>query len=254
MATRIAHISDLHFPAKSPEQVTALSRSIALMAPDIIVVSGDLTRSGTKDEFRQAKEFLEPFAVPKLILPGNHDIPVPGLWARLQGPFRRFEAYFAAIPSCLETPDLVIVGLNTAVGLQPSLDWSLGRVLPRRLEAAVELLNEHRGDRLMVVAGHHPLHQHHLDPVRSRTFRGEEAFGSLTAAGMDLYLHGHLHRAGCRCFPAADKRDICEVCANTALSNRERGGPAGFNIVDVNERRWELTVLGWDGAEYEAGN
>ena len=39
MATRIAYISDLHFPAKDAEQVIALSRIIAETKPDLIVVS-----------------------------------------------------------------------------------------------------------------------------------------------------------------------------------------------------------------------
>jgi 3',5'-cyclic AMP phosphodiesterase CpdA len=250
MATRIAHISDLHFPAKAAEQVTALGRSIAETKPDLIVVSGDLTRSGREEEFCQAKTFLDSLPARKLVIPGNHDIPVPGIWARLHAPFARFHSYFPG-PALLETPDVLIVGMNTAVGLQPGLDWSLGYIVPERLSEAVSTLSAQRGNRLGIVGCHHPFHQHPLDPVRSRTHGGTAAFDRLSAAGMDLLLHGHLHRTDCRCFPTSTDREVCEVCANTALSNRERGGPAGYNIVDVENRRWQLAVKAWTGKAYE---
>ena len=250
MATRIVHISDLHFPAANSDQVDALQRSIIQMAPDIIVVTGDLTRSGKNHEFRQAKSVLDSFRAPTLIVPGNHDIPVPGIWARLDAPFRRFEHYFPSTDCFLETPDLLVVALNTAVGFPSVLDWSLGYVKAERLAEAARTLSTRRGGRVGIVASHHPLHPHPNDPVRSRTAGGPAAFDKLSSAGMDLLLHGHLHRADRRCFQSPGTLEACQVCANTALANRERDGPSGFNIIDAEGRNWVRTVLAWSGDHY----
>ncbi len=252
MATRIAHISDLHFSAKSLEQVTALERSICEMAPDMVVISGDLTRSGKKEEFQQARAFVDLLRVPTMVLPGNHDIPMPGLWARLKAPSQRFESYFSDMPAFLETSDLLVVGLNTAVGWQPGFDWSLGYLVPSRVEAAAAMLAAQDGKKLRIVVCHHPLHPHPLDPGRSRTFGGPKAFDRLCSAGMDLLLHGHLHRTDSRYFAAPQGGQVCEVCANTALANRQRGGPAGYNIIDVQDRRWHLSVIAWHNELYQS--
>lgn len=250
MATRIAHISDLHFPAKVPEQVTALRHSILAVKADVLVVTGDLTQSGQKSEFHAARSFIESVRLPTLVVPGNHDVPVPGVLARLHRPFARFEAYFPEAPAYMATPDVVIVGLNTAVGWQPGLDWSLGRVLPSRLQRTLALLSAHRADRLAIVAAHHPLHRHPLDPKRSRTFAGLRAFEALAGAGMRLLIHGHLHRTDCRPFPS-HAHEIYEISANTALANRERAGAAAYNILDVEHGRWKLCTLGWTGEGYD---
>jgi 3',5'-cyclic AMP phosphodiesterase CpdA len=250
MATRIAHISDLHFPAKSADQVKDLRRSILDRDPNMVIVTGDLTRSGKKTEFAEAKAFMASLHLPAMVLPGNHDIPIPGIFDRMSNPFRRFALYFSS-PTSLETPDVIIVGLNTAVGWQPRLDWSLGYIKSDRVGAAVSLLKAQGRDRLRIVACHHPLHSHPLDPIRSRTCGGEKAFDQLRTAGMDLLLHGHLHRTDCRCHSTTPVV-TCEVCANTALANRQRGGPAGYNIIDVEEGRWKLTVIEWQNGGYQA--
>jgi 3',5'-cyclic AMP phosphodiesterase CpdA len=166
--------------------------------------------------------------------------------------FQLFDSFFGDFPRDLETPDVLIVGLNTSVGWQPGFDWSLGRIVPKRLEQAAAFLAAHRGDRLGVVACHHPLHRHPGDMKRSRTFGGEYAFDALRAAGMDIVLHGHLHRPACRSFPAPPLADAWEISANTALADRERGGPAGYNIIDVEQRRWQLTVMTWRNGQYDA--
>lgn len=251
MTSRIAHISDLHFPARNEGQVIALSASIAAVNPDLIVVTGDLTRAGTHDEFQQAKEFLKCLKVPALVVPGNHDIPVPGLWARLRNPFARFNHYFGGSTDYLETPDFLVVGLNTAVGWQTGWDWSLGYVIPNRVDEASRILQAHRHGRLGLVACHHPLHVHPLDPVRSRTFGSDHAFDQLSASGMNILLHGHLHRSDRRQFRGTSEQKVYEICANTALSNRERGGPAGYNVIDAHERWWRLTKVSWHNGQYQ---
>ena len=47
---------------------------INALEPDVVVCSGDLTTFGYKQEYRQAREYLEPARVPRRDhVPGNHD-------------------------------------------------------------------------------------------------------------------------------------------------------------------------------------
>jgi 3',5'-cyclic AMP phosphodiesterase CpdA len=248
MPTRIVHISDLHLPARHPEQAVALARSIAEARPDLVVQTGDLTRRGRNAEYRVAASFLTALPGRKLVVPGNHDVPVSAVLDRIFSPFRRFERHFPEQPPFLETPDVIVVGLNTAVGARLHYDWSLGHAVPERVRTVCHLLQQKKNGRVAIVAGHHPLRPHKLDIRRSATAGGPKAFDILGSAGMDVLIHGHLHRASRVCIDLRG-REVCEVCANTALSDRERAGPSGFNMLDVADGRWGLTVVSWrDGA------
>ncbi len=245
MTTRIVHLSDLHCPARSEAQVEALIESIAAAKPDFVVETGDLTRRGRNREFATAAALLARLPGQKLVVPGNHDVPIAGIFGK---PFSRFSRYFLDQPLYLESSDVLVIGLNTAVGSRFG-DWSLGNAASARVGPVEALLRENLQGRLGIVACHHPLRPHALDVRRSTTSRGPRAFDELAAAGMRLLLHGHLHRTSKTCADASGT-DICELCANTALSDRERSGAAGYNIIDVAACDYTVTAISWDGAHY----
>lgn len=249
MATRLIHISDLHFPAAVPGQVEALADSIVEAKPDCIAVTGDLTRRGRHHEYEAAAAFVGALPGEIIVVPGNHDVPL--LKHRFRHPFARFADYFRDQPLYIETPDILLAGLNTAVGVRlTEWDWSLGDAPLERVAPVALLLKEFGRGRLGVVACHHPLKRHALDQRRSVTRRGREAFNELAASGMKLLLHGHLHRTSHTCIEVAGV-EACEVCANTGLSDRERSGPAAYNIIDVENGAWRLSVMRWNSERYE---
>jgi 3',5'-cyclic AMP phosphodiesterase CpdA len=244
LATRIVHLSDLHCPAKNPAQPEALIASIREAAPDIVAVTGDLTHRARPREFAIAAALIGMLPGAKLIVPGNHDVPF--LSERFHRPFARFARSVGAQPQFLETAEVFLIGLNTAIGASASAwDWSLGAAPQSRVAPVAGLLSERRGGKLGIVACHHPLRPHVLDRRRSTTTRGIAAFAELAAAGMGVLLHGHLHRASKTCVDG-----ICEIAANTALSERERGGPAGYNIIDVDRGNWRAVSVRWNGKRY----
>jgi len=78
LPTRIVHISDLHCPAKNPAQPEALIASIRAAAPDIVAVTGDLTRRARRREFVNASELLAALPGAKLVVPGTETCTLEG--------------------------------------------------------------------------------------------------------------------------------------------------------------------------------
>jgi predicted MPP superfamily phosphohydrolase len=78
----IVHLSDLHFGRLDPELPSTLQRAVVEAAPDLVVVSGDLTQRARVAEFKAAARFLEGLPAPQLTVPGNHDVPLYNLLQR----------------------------------------------------------------------------------------------------------------------------------------------------------------------------
>jgi predicted phosphodiesterase len=102
---------------------------------------------------------------------------------------------------------------------------------------------------LRVVACHHPLTEMIGGPMTARVWGGEEAARDFAEAGVDLVLSGHIHAPFAWPYPFGDRRTYA-VGAGT-LSMRERGTPAGFNVIEVDEATMRIAALAWTGSHYE---
>ena len=90
MALRILHLSDIHFGGENVRALAA-ARAYALAEPfDLLVISGDLTQTGSKPQFAAASAWIAALPAPVMALPGNHDTPWLGLAQRVFDPFGRF--------------------------------------------------------------------------------------------------------------------------------------------------------------------
>ncbi|MFI3121357.1 MAG: hypothetical protein QX203_15400, partial [Methylococcaceae bacterium] len=69
--TLLMQISDTHFGTERPAVVEALVRLVHRQAPEVIVVSGDITQRATRKQFDAASAFFKRLGnVPILIIPG----------------------------------------------------------------------------------------------------------------------------------------------------------------------------------------
>ena len=78
MPLTIAQISDIHCgsPLLHDRELLELAvEEILDLAPDVVVVAGDLTQEGYPDEFQAARDALRPLleALTTIVIPGNHD-------------------------------------------------------------------------------------------------------------------------------------------------------------------------------------
>ncbi|MEO8925623.1 MAG: metallophosphoesterase [Caulobacteraceae bacterium] len=247
---RIAHLSDIHFGGENTEAVEGARAWLARESPDLIVITGDLTAFGRPDEFERAAAWAATLTAPLLVTPGNHDTPYLGLVERLAAPFARYERGFGPSEGPVwSDPTLTAVTVNTARGAQWRWNWSKGAVGRRQTGRALDQLGGRAAGALAVVACHHPLVEMVGGPMTGRVRGGEAAARRLCAGGVDVVLTGHIHAPFVMAYPYADGHAYA-VGAGT-LSRRERGVPAGFNLIEADAARLNVTALAWTGSRFE---
>ena len=215
----IAQISDLHCggPYFVPNLLERAISEINDLAPDVVICSGDLTTFGFKEEYAQAKSFLDRIACEHLVvIPGNHD-------SRNVG-YVHFEELFGERNSVLRVGDVTVVAVDSS---EPDLDHGqIGRGRYRWIE---EQFAQEASLRVFVL-------HHHLLPVpgtgreRNVVYDAGDALEMLQRAGVDLVLSGHKH------VPYAWRlENLFVVNAGTVSSLRLRGHTRPcYNVVEVD--------------------
>jgi 3',5'-cyclic AMP phosphodiesterase CpdA len=227
---QLAHISDLHFGRTDPAVVDGLAAELGDFAPDLCVVTGDITQRARSEQFEEAQAFLRALPFPLLVVPGNHDIAPPwALLARLSKPYSRYQHYLSSELDCSFVDDeLLLIGLNT---VQP-WRWKAGRVSRRQVDW-IESLVRRYPQRFHALAAHHPI----VDVA------------TLDRLGIELVLTGHLHRTynGPAAQHLGRAHSVLLAQASTATSTRLRGHPNGYNRVLIDGRRVLVDHRAWDG-------
>ena len=86
--TTLLQISDAHFGTEQPPVVQALLQLARDQAPDLVVMSGDITQRARRSQFRAARAFIDQLKPAALLaIPGNHDIPLFNLALRAFAPY-----------------------------------------------------------------------------------------------------------------------------------------------------------------------
>jgi hypothetical protein len=84
-------------------------------------------------------------------------------------------------------------------------------------------------------------------PVSGGVHRGDAAARALAEAGTDLILSGHLHTPFARPLPYG----ACHVVGAGTLSQRLRGTPAAYTVIEAEAEEITVTARGWTGARFE---
>jgi 3',5'-cyclic AMP phosphodiesterase CpdA len=246
----IAHLSDIHFGGENAPAVEAARAWLAERAPDLIVITGDITSFGAESEFRRAQAWTAELTRPFLITPGNHDTPYAGLVARLTAPFALYERWFGPAAGVRGGQSgMAVAAVNTARGVQLRWNWSKGAIASAQAEDALEVLSAREPGALGIIACHHPLVEMVGGPMTGRVRGGEAAARRFCEGGVDLVLTGHIHVPFAMAYPYGDGRAYA-VGAGT-LSLRERGAPAGFNLIEADGERIGVTANAWTGSHFE---
>ena len=217
MSLRLVHLSDTHFGFEDKDAVEAALTMARELAPDLTLVTGDLTLAGRPAEFLAARAWLDRLPRPMLATPGNHDTPYWNLVLRSLSPFDRWRRYIGADErAAFESPGLAAYALNTARGAQLRPNWALGAISPAAVDDIATRFAAIAGA-LRVFACHHPLIDVEGAPVSGGVHGG-----------------GHSYIAG----------------AGT-LSRRTRGAPASFSVIEAAADAVTVTAQAWTGSHFE---
>ena len=244
----VVHLSDLHFGAADPEIVARLMDCITHLHPHVIAVSGDLTQRARRAQFRSARAFLDALPPPKVVVPGNHDVPLYNVLARFGDPLGGFHRYITAerFP-CVRDSEIVVVGANTTRSFTIQ-DGGLRRRDVQHLSAVLENVAAHMAK---LVVCHHP-----FDPLVGRRARwtapapDAAAVNTLIARGVDILLTGHLHLSYAGHTATryqVQGRSAIVVEAGTATSVRRRGEPNSFNLLSLDRSHVTVDRMAWNG-------
>ena len=250
----VLQISDPHFGTEQPPVVEALVRLVRDQAPTLVVLSGDITQRARRRQFRAARAFVDRLGAPAtLAIPGNHDIPLFNLAARLFTPYANHCREFGSdLEPMFESEQLLVIALNTTRIYRPTDgEVSAGQIarVARRLERATP-------SQLRVVVTHQPVAVTRAQEQTNLLHGREAAVRSWAHAGADLILGGHIHLPYVLALHeqfAGLRREVWAVQAGTALSWRVRHD-AGNSVnllryAGVQRQRRYVAVERWDYSE-----
>ncbi|WP_143276933.1 phosphodiesterase [Bordetella genomosp. 12] len=231
----IAQITDLHIrmPGQKAYGVVdtgsylpAAIRTLNALdpAPDLVIISGDLTDFGRADEYDYLRALLSALRMPYYLMPGNHDAR-----AQLRASFPEHDYLHedtAFAHYTVEHLPLRLIMLDTVVPLH-----SHGALCARRLDWLQARLAE-APQRPTLIAMHHPPFKTsiaHMDDIG--LLEGGAAFEALVArhAHIERILCGHLHRSIFRRFGGTVVSTCPSPAHQIALDLRPRG-MAAFNL------------------------
>jgi 3',5'-cyclic AMP phosphodiesterase CpdA len=244
----LIHLSDLHFGAADPGIIPPLLDFIRVTKPDLVAVSGDLTQRAQAEQFIEARKFLDAIPSPKIVVPGNHDVPLYNVFARL---FRMLDRYRRYISENLEPfyvdDEIAVAGINTT----RALTGKNGRISARHLIKLRARFATVPATHIKIVVTHHPLD---VPPGVERgrvVFRARMAMKILAQVRVDMLLGGHFHFAGTSQTTARYKvGDYAAliVASGTTTSTRERGQPNSLNVIQIDAPFITIAQYRWNPA------
>jgi len=243
----LVHLSDLHFGRLDPAILAPLRSSVQQIAPDLLIVSGDLTQRARAEEFEQARDFLRTLPDPQIIVPGNHDVPLHNLYARFRMPLREYQRFITEdLDPFYKDDEIAVLGINTA----RSLIWKNGRVNVRQINQIEERFCD-LTNAVKVLVTHHPFDLPEQHGRADLVGRARRAMVQIARCNIDLLLAGHFHVS--QSGRTASRYQIpghsaIFVQAGT-ISTRARGEANSFNALHIDKNRIVVERYGLSGEE-----
>ena len=219
----IAHLSDIHcgLPHFVPSLLERAIAEVNELDPDVVVVSGDLTGDGLRQEFLDARDYLDRIQCPsRMVIAGNHD-------SRNVG-YVHFEELFGDRRSELHAGGVSLVAVDST---EPDLDN--GVVGRGQYEWIESRFADHEAFLRVFVLHHHLLPVPGTGRERNIVHDAGDTLECLQRAGVRLVLSGHKH------VPYAWRlEDLFVVNAGTVSTTRLRGKTKPcYNVIEASPER-----------------
>jgi len=251
---RILHISDLHY-RESSENWSLLKeaeRQFAMLRPDYILITGDLTNDGLDEQFERVKRFVASLDFCQvLIIPGNRDaartiVPAPTERSDLEyfllthpepvslldemdslenvnrGRQGKFFDHFEATEFFYRANGVAAVGLN-----------STPEITPRQMELAAQHFSKGQPGELRIFCAHHsflPVPTKKLKPGDTVP-RAADILQTLIELNVDILCCGHIHRS--HVWDLSDGRHRLLCCNAGSLLDTSGKKDNGFLEIEI---------------------
>lgn len=228
----IAHLSDPHLCPEGqlyqtvvdtlPRFVEALAQAAAF-APDLLILSGDVTEYGDAESYAIARDLLAQLHCPVLAIPGNHDDP------------EAFRSGLSGLPNLI--PHSAIGPLNAiaegpvrVVGLDVTVPGDHhGEVTPQ-LAAWLDATLRAQPDQPTLIAMHQPPFATGMGYIDEYRCFGEELLANVLKRHPQVMqvLAGHVHRFTQTSFAGRPALTAPAIATSLALRLAPDAKPASF--------------------------
>ncbi len=231
----IIQLSDLHFGRHETDVAEKLVITLKALSPDVVVITGDLTQRAKISEFSEVSKFLNSLPNVKVVVPGNHDIPLYNIWMRFLRPLVRYRHFINKdVEPVYMDDEVCVVGLNSA----RSFTFKSGDISSEQLMRVRDALANVQDGKIKFVAMHHPL----------ETLSASVQV-SLKKLGVHAVMYGHTHVSDFRQIRLDDDNtsgDLLLIQAGTATSNRYRNQNNSFNVIKVDGSDIVVELQRWN--------
>lgn len=242
---KIAHLSDFHFGHHDTTVTGELVESVRAEQPDLVVLSGDFTQRARRAQFEDARDFVSRLPEPRLVIPGNHDMPLFDLFTRLFRPFAnylRFIEPLGVAGAAYRDEQMAVMGINTA----RRFTGKNGRVSEEQLERIGEFFKDLGKGVTRILVTHHPLGQADNEVFVELAVSSQLALPRVVRAGVQMLLSGHHHRSLSGTIERTEEQqEALIVYAGTANSTRLRGDGNTYNLILIEGFDVEVRVMRW---------
>jgi 3',5'-cyclic AMP phosphodiesterase CpdA len=241
----LVHLSDLHFGRINQALIAPLTDAVHEIAPNVVVVSGDLTQRARSEQFIAARAFLDTLPFPQIVVPGNHDIPLHNLFSRFMHPLKKYQQYISRDlePEYVDE-EIAVLGINTA----RSMTIKDGRINEGQIGAIRDHLCALDQHIVKIIVTHHPFDLPAHYGEQHLVGRAKNAMGTLAKCGADLLLAGHLHASHAGDTSVRyqiENYSALVVQAGTATSTRGRGEANSFNVLRIESSHIVVERFCW---------
>jgi Icc protein len=223
----IVQLSDIHVGAQFREAVfDQVIEELNLLKPDVVIITGDLTNEGLKEQYEKCKTLISKINVDRIIaISGNHDYRNTG--------YLHFKKYFPFQTINELSDDVVLITIGTA---RPDRDeGEVGHRQTLWLERTMKKYKE----RIKILAMHH-----HLIGIpdtgsdRLTIIDAGDVLRATLDSDVDLVLCGHKHRPW-----LWDFNKLLIANAGSVSSERVRGFfENSYNIIKIENRNISIDL------------
>ena len=225
--------------------LTKIIADLALQHPDHIVVSGDIANISLPFEISRGRDWLATLGTADAvsIVPGNHDIYVPGAMELAQqnwGAHMRGDAG-EGFPYVRRRGPVALIGLCS--GVPTDLFFASGTLGTEQLGKLGPILDKTRDAFRLVIVHHPPISQ---SSWRKRLTDAAALMRVIAAHGAELLIHGHDHLHMLNWLDGPNGTRVAAVGVPSASSAPGKGkADAAYNLyrIDSGPGAWSCEMV-----------